>query len=395
MPSAGIAGDATARQGRAESAMATIRLLADEIGPRRPTSNAERRAAELVAESLRGRGLDPSLEPFRGYSTFAAPFGMIATLALLRPRSAALRALCATTAAAALATEGGLHRAPLSRLLSRRPSQNLIATVEPRDEARRTLVLLSHLDTSRSGLLFRPGTGQLLTPWIRAQSAAILTLAAGPLLERHAAGRVVLRAARAVVGAGLALLAEREIRGEDVPGANDNASGVAVTLELAAAIATAPLETTRVLFLATGCEESGVLGAQAFLDAHDTSGWLFLNFDSVGGPGTLRYLEHEGLARTWPADPRLLAVAGRIAKERPDLVLAAADRPIGLTYDATPVLARGGRGLTLVAGDRGQIPHYHHPSDTADNVDRSTVERALEVGRLMIEAIDDGEADSE
>ena len=41
------------------------------------------------------------------------------------------------------------------------------------------------------------------------------------------------------LAAGLALLAERELRGEDVPGANDNASGVAVVAELAAELAPA------------------------------------------------------------------------------------------------------------------------------------------------------------
>jgi Peptidase family M28 len=376
-----------------ERALATIEGLATDIGPRRPTSPAEHRAAELVAEALRRRGLRAVLEPFRGFSTFAAPFGVIATLALLKPRSPVLRALCASAAASALLSEGTLKGAPLSRLLSRSPSQNVVATVEPRGEPRRTLVLVSHLDTSRSGLLFHPGTGQLLTPWISAQAVALLVLSAGQLLERAAPGRAAVRAARAFVVAGIALLAERELRGQDVPGANDNASGVSVAVELAAEVAATPLEYTRLVFLATGCEEAGVIGSQAFLDAHESDGWIFLNFDSVGGPATLRYLPREGITRTWPADAGLLAVAKRLARERPELGLAAAEGPIGLTYDATPVLARGGRALTLVAGDDGRIPNYHHATDTPANIDPVTVGRALAVGRAMIEAVDAGEAD--
>jgi Peptidase family M28 len=376
-----------------DRAVETIDRLATDVGPRRPTSTAERRAAELLAEALRGRELEAALEPFHGFSTFAAPFGVVAALALLKPRNAALRTLCGGIAAAALLTEGSLQHAPLSSLLSRWPSQNLIASVDPQGEPRRTLVLMSHLDSSRSGLLFHPGTGHLLTPWIKAQTAAVLTLAAGPLLERVAPGRAAVRAARTVVLAGLALLAERELRGQDVPGANDNASGVAVAVELAAEVAAAPLASTRLVFLATGCEESGLQGSQAFLDTHDTERWLFLNFDSVGGPATLRYLPREGVARTWPADAGLLALAERIATERPELGLAAAEGPIGLTYDATPVLARGGRALTFVAGDAGQIPNYHHATDTAANIDPVTVGRALAVGRAMVEAVDAGEAD--
>jgi hypothetical protein len=388
-----MAEGAASREEALERALSTIDDLATGIGPRRPTSSAEREAAELVARSLRDRDLTAALEPFRGYSTFAAPFGVIACLALLRPRNAALLALCRAAAAAALVSEGALQTAPLSRLLARRPSQNVVATIEPRGQARRTLALVCHLDSSRSGLLFHPGTGHLLTPWITAQTAAVLALAAEPVARRWRPGRLAIGVARAIVGAGLALLAERELRGQDVPGANDNAAGVAVAVELAAEVAAAPLESTRLVFLATGCEESGVLGSQAFLDTHDTTGWLFLNLDSVGGAGTLRYLEREGLARTWPADPALVAVARRIAAEHADLGLEPADRPIGLTYDATPVLARGGRALTFVAGDDGRIPNYHHPSDIPANIDPSTVARTLAAARSMIEAVDAGEVD--
>jgi hypothetical protein len=38
----------------------------------------------------------------------------------------------------------------------------------------------------------------------------------------------------------------------------------------------------------------------------------------------------------------------RIASERPELGLAPRDAPIGLTYDVSPVLTRGGRGVTFV-----------------------------------------------
>jgi hypothetical protein len=132
---------------------------------------------------------------------------------------------------------------------------------------------------------------------------------------------------------------------------------------------------------------------QAFLRSRDTSNWLFLNFDSLGGPATVRYIEREGMVKKWPADTKLLGLAQRVAEARPDLGLEPAREPIGLTYDATAVLARGGRALTFVAGDDGRIPHYHHPSDTAANVDPATVGRALEAGREMVAAIDRGEAD--
>lgn len=373
-----------------------VRLLADEVGPRRPTSPGERRAAELVRDGLREAGVEAELEPFRGYSTFAAPSGALAASALapvlLPPRRRLLRALPAAAAACALVAEGSLVRTPLSDALSRRSSQNLVATIEPVGDAERTICLLCHLDTSRSGLMFHPAFARYLSSFLAAQGIAVLAQATDPILAGTRTGRALLAGTRALISAGAALLLERELRGEDVPGANDNASGVAVVASLATELARRPLGSSRVVVLMTGCEEAGMLGARAFLESRDPSSWLFLNFDNVGA-ATLHYLREEGLLRKWDADSALAAIAARIASQRPELGLRPSSGPIGLTYDATPVLARGGRALTLVAADDGLIPNYHWPTDTTENVDPGALDRALEVGREMLGAIDRGEAD--
>ena len=147
------------------------------------------------------------------------------------------------------------------------------------------------------------------------------------------------------------------------------------------------------MLLVTGSEEANVIGSRAFLDAHDTAGWLFLNFDGVGAPAALHHLHREGGAlRSWESDPGLRSVAERVATSRPELGLSGTDRSSGLPYDSTPVLARGGRAITLSV-QNGSIPNYHSPTDTAGRIDRDVLGRALEVGREMIAAIDRGEAD--
>jgi hypothetical protein len=393
-----MSSDATATSAPAAApALELISTLADEIGPRRPTSRAEGLAAEVVREALSAAGADAEIEPFDGYDSFVWPYGAIGALAVapaLLPRDAiGVRAGLAALALGLLAAEGGLRWTPVSDLLARRPSRNVVATVEPAGSVERTLCLVAHLDTSRSGLLFDPRLGPAVRRLFVAQSAATAVLAGEPLLRRARLGRVALSAARAICATGLALLAERELRGVDVPGANDNASGAGAVVQLASEHARAPLATTRLVILVCGCEESGLLGARAFLDAHDTSGWLFLNFDGVAAPATLRYLPKEGIGRTWHGDPGLIAIAERVRAERPDLGLEPADAPIGLTYDSTPVLARGGRALTLVAGDGGRIPNYHQPSDTVANLDPERLAKAIEVGRELIALVDRGEAD--
>jgi hypothetical protein len=84
-------------------------------------------------------------------------------------------------------------------------------------------------------------------------------------------------------------------------------------------------------------------------------------------------------------------MAEGLALRRPELNLSASERSSGLPYDATPVLAQGGRAMTLTAlGER--IPDYHQPTDTFDRIDPKTLADALEAGRELIRAIDRGEA---
>lgn len=377
-----------------DRAMELIDLLANQVGPRRPTTRAERVAAIMLREDLERRGLNARVEPFAGYSSFAWPFGVIllsAVLpALLPPRMRRTRSALALGAAAGVLSEGGLRFSPLSRLLARRRSGNVVAAIEPRGRPRRTLCLMAHLDSSRSGLIFHPRVVAALGPWISAQSVGVLAAAAAePLVGGGRRGGRMLLGVRAMLLAGLGLLVEREVRGVDVPGANDNASGCAVAATLAAEALGEPLEETRLVLLLTGCEESGTLGARAFLAQHDTEDWLFLNIDNVGGGGSVRFLRREGVLAKWHADEALAALAEEIAGRRPELRLAPEDSPAGLTYDSSPVLAAGGRALTLSVQD-GHIPNLHRPTDTYENVERDGVYRTLEAAREMVRSIDAG-----
>jgi putative aminopeptidase FrvX len=189
------------------------------------------------------------------------------------------------------------------------------------------------------------------------------------------------------------MLLEREVRGVDVPGASDNASGTAVALQLAAECAAAPLDHTEVDVLITGCEESGLLGAQAYARRHTlrAAETTFLNFDTVGGDVPLTYILREGNpppgAITRPAPPGLIAMLEEIAERRPELGLKPAETTPGLPTDATVMRARGWDAVTLLA--QGEtIPNYHWPTDTYENIAPPTVQSALETGRELLRALD-------
>jgi Peptidase family M28 len=393
-----VAQSTTAEEG---AALEWVRLLAEEIGPRRPTGPAERRAAELVADRLPRRVLSVGQRPFDAYSSFAEPYGASLGVALLgiplARRRPLLAAALAAGGAALTSAEDGLISRPLTRALARHPSRNLVATIEPAGEATRTVCLVCHLDSSRSGLMFHKRFLPYLHAWIGTQAAAFAIAVAGPVIRRLSFGKAVIAGAYGVLLAGLGLLVERELRGSDVPGANDNASGVATVATLATELQADPLSSTRVVCLFTGGEEAGLLGADAFVReleerAEDWRSWLFLNFDGVGAPATLRFLREEGVLSKWPADAHLARIAEELSEREPDLGLEGTRHNAGLTYDTTPVIARGGRAMTFSRQD-ATIPNYHSETDTVDNLDPSALGRAIAVGRAMLAAIDRGDAD--
>jgi Zn-dependent M28 family amino/carboxypeptidase len=238
--------------------------------------------------------------------------------------------------------------------------------------------------------MFHPKLARHLARLLQIPALSALALALGPALRRLPGGRRLNSAALAGTAFALAMLLERELFGEDVRGASDNASGTAVALQLAAECAAAPLAHTEIDVLITGCEESGMLGAQAYARRHRlrAAETTFLNFDTVGGDVPLTYILREGSGSlTRPASPQLVELLEKIAARRPELGLVPADTTPGLPTDATPMRARGWDAVTLLA--QGEtIPNYHWPTDTYENIAPQTVQRALETGRELLSALD-------
>jgi acetylornithine deacetylase/succinyl-diaminopimelate desuccinylase-like protein len=376
-------------------ALGLIRSLSVDIGPRRPCSAEEKRAAEVLEHWLAERGVDGGREAFRGYASFGHPYALIMGAALagavLQRRGRRLGDLLSSASLVVAAIEGGLRHTPLSDVLSRRPSVNVVARVPASGERRRTVCLAGHLDTTRSGLIFHAHVVPHLARLLQMPAVSGALLASGPLLRRLPGGKVLQTAGFLGMVVSLALLAEREVRGQDVPGANDNASGAAVAAQLVAECAAHPLEHTEVRLLVTSCEESGLLGAQAYARAHAerAAGTTFVNFDTVGGDVPLTYILREGgPARFWAASPRLVRLAEAIARRRPDLGLGPAPTTPGLPTDATVFRARGWEAITLLAQSEQGIPNYHLPTDTYEHVSAESIARALDTGREMLRELD-------
>ncbi len=377
---------------RLKEGLKLISFLSAGIGPRPPCSDEEELACHLISGELAEMGLVPEVSEFRSCRSFGPAYLAIFGTALLSsvtacrfPRFSAIAGIKA--AALALIESRFAARSPLNVLLNS-TSRNVEATIEPSGGVERTVCLVSHMDSSRSGLMFHPKVTPYLGKAVAAAGAAVMLQALSPVLRRIPLGKAVLVGSRALIVTGFGLVLEREIRGEDVPGANDNASGAAACLCLASLFSDQPLSSTRVVVLVTGSEESGVFGMRHFLSTYDTEGWQFINFDGVGADAPLRVLSKEGgPLSSLKADGGLLQAAEEVGRTLPQLRAEPLADGSGLPYDATPVMAAGGKAISVV-NQEGAIPNYHWPSDTVDAISDVAFRTATEFAAKLVRKLD-------
>jgi hypothetical protein len=149
--------------------------------------------------------------------------------------------------------------------------------------------------------------------------------------------------------------------GEVHPGADDNASGVAVLLELARAMAAEAYRPREVLFAVVAGEEAGRIGSRHLVESFgdDTSPFACVNLDTVGrlGDGKIFVLNADS-AREW----RFLFMGVGYTTGAP---LTVVSEPLD-SSDQMSCIEAGVPAVQLFTGPNAD---YHRPSDTADKID--------------------------
>ena len=154
------------------------------------------------------------------------------------------------------------------------------------------------------------------------------------------------------------------------PGANDNASGVALILELARVLRGAP-GAESLCVVAFGAEEVGLVGSEAFVAAHDVGDEAFmLNFDMVSKMTAPVFVRgHAGLA------DYASIVARDLGEELP-----AAPFPPYASSDHASFDAAGVPAITVHSGDDTFI---HSPEDDIANASRDDLARMLSISEEL------------
>jgi acetylornithine deacetylase/succinyl-diaminopimelate desuccinylase-like protein len=369
-------------------------------------SDGERQAAEWIAARMREHGHATRVEVERAHGGYWWPLGLLngaavlAGLAVRHRRSHLVRLLAAAVgagAAAAIWDDVGGGRLWFRRAaLPQRDTFNVVAETGDPDAAE-TIVVVAHHDAAHSGLVFHPALPRLFAERFpaqhkRAQQTVPIMYATwlGPVFV--ALGSLLGRAGLVRAGsllAGCAAAAMLDIGASAVvPGANDNLSAVAVLVALSRALSERPSPGVRVLLLSTGSEESFMEGMQGFIRRHrgalDPDRTTVLCLECVGSP-MLTLIEAEGMLRMRPysesARRRLADAAAALEVE-----LVRGLRTVAAT-DALVALRRGYAAATLASIDETRFPaNYHWPSDTPENLDWGTMQRAFAVTECFVRA---------
>ncbi len=383
-------------------AAADIEALA-AFETRLPGTDAERRAANHLKRRLEEVGRDARVEPTLIWPRWHITHLMHALLAIAGSAISVGNALIGTilVAIAAVSTIGDLTgRLPLvRRITGRRASQNVVSAEETTRPGR--LILTAHYDTGRGGAAYgrldarRARISRLVRrqigpaePFVWSILLLLITSAARLAGLHNTVLAIVQFVPTIVLIVSLPYLADIALSGP-VPGANDNASGVATVLGLAERYA-GTLDHLDVWVLFPGAQEAGALGTRAWLKQHRSSldplTTIVLNVDEVGA-GTVRYATKEGPLIALRQHPRLLALCRQLAGEDEE------DRrylpePIAARRPTDAYAARAG-GLPAITISCAPAPDHHRPTDTPDRIDPKALDRAFGFCSELIELIDE------
>jgi hypothetical protein len=375
-----------------ELAQEHLEVLAGEIGPRPAGSASLQKAQEYVRGMLEGWGYRVADHPVQ--------FSRRPWLRLLYPAAGALlvgagllfQQLPVLAVGMPLV---GAALPQLSRWLIRRSrleekSHNLFAQ-PPGGKPAQVLLLCAHLDTAPALPYQHPFLirlhAQRLAFYQRA-AVAVALFALFPLLGLPlVAWAGSLLAGVCFLAGGWMILSEMldGLRQQPAysPGANDNASGAAVLLTLAAYFSHHPLQNMEVNFLFTDAEETGLDGARAAAGRLDPDRMLVINVDQVGAGTGLGLIAREGTLRVRRTDRQLNAVLREVDPGITDL------HHTRRSGDYRPFLLAGFR-VTSLEGDSLSAARwtYHTLNDRPETVDSRALEKAVGVLIKTAEKLD-------
>jgi hypothetical protein len=382
------------------------RLVA--LGPRAPGSDGERRAAVALRQTLGRRGREAELETVWVRPSWPLTHALHCAMGVAGSVLAAVVPVAGLAVLAAAGLSVVLDLAGhgwLARMLTPlRATQNVLSP-PPLGPARPfRLIVCAHYDAGRPGGIYgervtalaaraqRTAGGRLpgAAGWL---VIALLILIACALARVLGGSERALGVVQLIPTAGLivAIVALLDVALSPAsPGAGDNASGVAVAIEVVRALDQTPPRALDVELLLTGAGDAPGAGLRAHLRKRrprpDQERTVVLGLWACGA-GTPAWLSHEGTLLALPTHRQL-----RAACERATEAESALHVPALRSHRLSPLApARDARLPTVTIGCRdelGRIPRSHRADDDPEHVEARPMEDALAYALAFVDALD-------
>ncbi len=406
-----------------------VKEVIDVTGPRLPGSEEEKQGAKIIADQIqRELGASPRTETFKtprhacisaipwlGWGAFIAFAGFylspIASLAM-----SAFLLLFALT-------HIFYYSHLLDPLFPKDQSQNVYAVIPPKSgEAKYNVILSAHMDSSwcwlhsyknPNTMMIKTGLGVLSVVILMIVSIVTIILEASTSISFMALSKVFANmSANSYSGKDIAIVImyclpvlclpgfyfltqylsyDKKIA---APGAMDNLSGVAMSIEVIKHFQNSEDEIAKdakFIVLGTGAEESGLIGAMAFAKAHKDDKELVTDNTYAINLDSFRDMEHFNVVKKdtlqfIPFDKELIELSKQ-AIENCNLQSHIIENPVGGS-DSTAFAKAGIKTITLNAQDPRPTDYYHTTNDGMDNLNIDTLEKGFDVVVELIRLID-------
>lgn len=375
-----------------ENILKHIYVLSKEIGPRASGTLNEKKAADYIKSVFENLKINCNVEKFKTPSSFSITYGLIYFLSVISTiffTFSVLTGFIISLIALVIFWEEIHTRGILSKIFSTKISQNVLGEIPAKSTPLNTVFLVAHYDSSKAGPMFNPKFVKnfrfLFLLNFFSMIVISINLFVGIFFKEILFILWMFSLPFAIfLSISILLLIIREFFFQATPGANDNASGVCVMLNVAEEIAKSPFEKTQVYFLATGAEEVGMIGMLNFLKKYrgKYKNAYFINLDNLGS-GILRYVTKEGMIKTYKSCSELKYFAKNVILEH-NLDI----RPFvykTMATDAYALLVRGFKAMSIVGADEhGILPNWHWITDTLENI---KIENIKECQKFVLEMI--------
>jgi Peptidase family M28 len=377
--------------------------LTKDIGPRPPGSAGERSAARFIEKEFKSLDLEAETQRFKtpvttAWSEFTIHLMMIVGV-LVFPLSSHLSiGLIVISFFLFLLEEYG--RSPFTWLQPHRQSGNIVTSISPTRENLLTLVIVAHTDSPRSAFFYHPGLVRFFRTFLLLDVICqaglfmlFIFIYGGHLLKMQQdkltfLWHIGLLLLIVPLLAAIALLYKAS-SGKATPGGNDNASGVAVLLELARVFSRRHPLNIELWLVGTGASDAAGMGIRRLLrdNRKKLRGAYFMVLDQVGTGLPVCY-RREGRLITFRANRRLSSLAKDASRSHAHYSAGFRRNNLYIS-EGFQLLSRGKKALSISTREKSRYPrNWRWPGDDYDNLDPRSIRLTFDFVRAMVDSLD-------